>query len=167
MKRGVIIALSLACVVFLFSPVLSGPGSSPPAPAAPGAMAKANPEEGKTQGLTGPYDYNAKGRRDPFTPLIKKTEQENKRILTPIERYTTDEVKLVAVLWTGKGYYAVVTLPDGKSYTLREGTKLGPHGGKVLRISRDSMVIREQIKDYRGTVSPKDTTLKLRREEEG
>ncbi|MCC6347744.1 MAG: pilus assembly protein PilP [Nitrospirales bacterium] len=163
MSRTSVTVLSLICVAFFSSPVLSDAGVSPPALVTPGKT----PEKAKEEGLAGPYDYTAKGRRDPFAPLIRQAEQEKKRVLAPIERYTIGEVTLAAVLWSGKGYYAVVALPDGKSYTLREGMRLGPNGGKVLRISQDSVVIRERIRDYRGTVSPKDTTLKLRREEEG
>ncbi|MFO0751765.1 MAG: pilus assembly protein PilP [Thermodesulfovibrionales bacterium] len=175
MSRTFITALALVCAVSLASPVLSGPGTPQPATPLPGKTPEKSPgktqetapEKAKEEISAGPYDYSAKDRRDPFVPLIRKAEQEKKRVLAPMERYASEEVKLVAVLWSGKGYYALITLPDGKSYTLREGTKLGPNGGKVLRISRDSVVIREQIKDYRGAVSPRDITLKLRREEEG
>jgi Tfp pilus assembly protein PilP len=53
-------------------------------------------------------------------------------------------------------------LPDKKSYTIKEGMVLGLYGGKVEKITKDTVVIREFIKDYRGNLKPKDTILKLR-----
>lgn len=110
------------------------------------------------------YEYTAGARRDPFMPLVVRAEAKPKGLM-PIESYEVSEFKLIAVLWDKTKYYAVVTLPDGKSYTIREGVKLGLHGGKVHKITKDSVIIREQVRDYKGVLSPKDTILKLRREE--
>jgi Tfp pilus assembly protein PilP len=43
---------------------------------------------------------------------------------------------------------------------------LGLYGGKVKEITENSVLIREQVKDYRGKLRIKDTILKLRKEEE-
>lgn len=112
------------------------------------------------------YDYTAAGKRDPFIPLIIKADAKPQKGLIPIESYEVSEFKLIAILWDKTKYYAVITLPDGKSYTIREGMKLGLHGGKAYKITKDSVIIREQVRDYKGGLSPKDTILKLRREEE-
>lgn len=113
------------------------------------------------------YRYTAGSRRDPFIPLIVRADTKQKKGLVPIESYEVSEFKLIAILWDKTKYYAVITLPDGKSYTIRKGMKLGLHGGKVYKITKDSVIIRENVRDYRGVLSPKDTILKLRREEEG
>lgn len=113
------------------------------------------------------YEYNIRGRRDPFSPLIVKPEADKKKGYTPMENYEVAEFKLIAILWNKTGYYAVITLPDGKSYTIREGTKLGLHDGSVHKITASSVIIREKIRDTWGKISPKDTILKLRREDEG
>lgn len=111
-------------------------------------------------------EYTAGKRRDPFIPLIVKAEAKPKGLM-PIENYEVSEFKLIAILWDNTRYYAVITLPDSKSYTIREGVKLGLHGGKVYKITKDSVIIREYVRDYKGALGPKDTILKLRREEEG
>ncbi len=113
------------------------------------------------------YEYNSKGRRDPFATLIIKTEAGKKKGATPIESYEVAEFKLTAILWDASGFYALVSTPDGKNFTLKEGTIIGLHGGKIYKITRDSVIIREVLKDYRGIAMPKDTVLKLHREEEG
>ncbi len=112
------------------------------------------------------YEYTAGKKRDPFIPLIFKAEAKPQKGLIPIESYEVSEFKLIAVLWDKTKYYAAITLPDGKSYTIKEGAKLGLHGGKVYKITKDSVIIRESVRDYRGVLSPKDFILKLRREEE-
>ncbi|MBI5213720.1 MAG: pilus assembly protein PilP [Nitrospirae bacterium] len=113
------------------------------------------------------YEYSAGSQRDPFVPLIVKADAKPAKGLTPMESYEVSEFKLLAILWNNSKYYAVITLPDGKSYTVKEGIKLGLHGGKIYKITKDSVIIREQVRDYRGVLAPKDTVLKLRREEEG
>ena len=111
------------------------------------------------------YEYNAKGRRDPFATLIVKVEPERKKGSVPLENYSVNEFKLTAVLWTKSGFYALVSAPDGKNFTLREGTTIGLHGGKVDKIMKDSVIIREFSKDYRGRVKPSYTVIKLHQEE--
>jgi Tfp pilus assembly protein PilP len=42
---------------------------------------------------------------------------------------------------------------------------LGIYSGKVVRIDARGVVVREYIKDYKGEIQPKDTILRLRKEE--
>ena len=83
-----------------------------------------------------------------------------------IEDFDVEEIKVIAIVWDSKQYYAMVTLPDKKSYTIRKGMTLGLYGGKVREITKDSVIITEQIKDYKGQLKTKDSILKLRKEEE-
>ena len=112
------------------------------------------------------YEYNAKGRRDPFASLIMKVEPERKKGAVPLQNYAVNEFRLTAVLWNKSRFYALVSTPDGKSFTLKEGTTIGLHRGKVEKIMKDSVIIKEFLKDYRGRVKPNYTVLKLHREEE-
>jgi Tfp pilus assembly protein PilP len=86
---------------------------------------------------------------------------------TPIEGFGLEEINLLAIAWDKNKYYALIMLPDGKAYTITEGTRLGLQGGKVQKITEDKVVIREYIKDYKSVIVPKDTILKLHKEEEG
>ncbi len=112
------------------------------------------------------YVYDAKGRRDPFMSLVAvaKEKPHMKKKANPVENYDVDEIKLTAIVWDNHQHYALVTLPDNKSYTIRKGMTLGLYGGKVQDITKDSVLIREQVKDYRGQLRMKDTLLKLRKE---
>lgn len=113
------------------------------------------------------YLYDSKGRRDPFLPLISKEKPERKKGVTPIESFGVEEINLLAIAWDKNKYYALIMLPDGKAYTIIEGTTLGLQGGKVQKITKDMVTIREYIKDYKGVTVPKDTVLKLHKGEEG
>lgn len=115
------------------------------------------------------YVYDAKGKRDPFLSLITVAKAKEKPRIkpgaSPVESYSVDEIDLIAIAWDQTKYYALIMLPDKKSYTIIEGMTLGLHGGKVEKITKDMVVIREYIKDYRGDIKPKDSILKLHREE--
>jgi Tfp pilus assembly protein PilP len=168
------VMIALAMMGF---PACKGKTPPPPKPAAPKAAPAKSPEQ-KVAPAPQPeekkveqevYIYDAKGRRDPFQSLVevaKKRPPRRTASLHPIENFGVDEIKLIAIAWAKDQYFAVVTLPDNKSYTIRRGTVLGLYGGKVVEITKDSVLIREQIKDYRGQLKTKDTVLRLRKEGE-
>ena len=112
------------------------------------------------------YTYDPRGRRDPFLSLVMllKQKPERKKGTTPFESYSIDEINLLAIAWDDQKHYALIILPDKKSYTITEGMKLGLYEGKVQKITKDMVVIREYVKDYRGEIKPRDSILKLRKE---
>ncbi len=116
------------------------------------------------------YNYDPKGRRDPFLSIIELTKQKikgrKKLSMSPIENYDLTDFKLIGTVFNGKGYYASILLPDGKAYTVREGMKLGLYGGKITEIISDQLTVREETFDFRGNKIEKDIVLKLRKEEE-
>ena len=112
--------------------------------------------------------YDSKGKRDPFLSLIEITKQKpmKKRGASPFESYDIEEIKLLAIAWANNKYYALIKLPDKKNYTIVEGMTIGLQGGKIEKITKDSVMIREFVKDYRGNIKPRDTILKLHKGEE-
>jgi type IV pilus assembly protein PilP len=134
------------------------------APAAPAATAQKDEIKAEKE----VYVYDPKGRRDPFVPLtdLEKEKPQKRKGAAPIEDYDVDEIKVIAIAWDSQQYFAMITLPDKKSYTIKRGMTLGLYGGKVREITRDSVIITEQVKDYRGQIKTKDTILKLRKEGE-
>jgi len=114
------------------------------------------------------YQYDAKGKRDPFLSLVAKERQKpgKKSGASPFESYEIDEMELLAIAWDKNKSYALVMMPDKKTYTITEGMVLGLQGGKVQKITKDAVLIREFIKDYRGDIKPRDVILKLHKGEE-
>lgn len=112
------------------------------------------------------YEYNPLGRRDPFKSLIvKKEAEEKKKGATPLEQDELNILRLTAIVWSGAEYHALITLPDGKSYTVKKGMRLGLDGGVIHDITKDSVIVRQYSKDKKSTLKPKDTILRLRLEE--
>lgn len=116
------------------------------------------------------YSYSPQGRRDPFLSIIEASKKEKesekkKRSLKPSEMYDVGEIKVIAIARDKNRSYAMIQLPDRKYFTVKEGMTLGLYNGKVIRIDTGSVVVREYIKDYKGEIQPKDTILKLRKEE--
>lgn len=112
--------------------------------------------------------YDAKGKRDPFLSLVEIVKQKpiKKKGASPFESYDIDEIKLLAIASSKEKYYALIRLPDRKNYTITEGMTLGLQGGKVEKITKDSVIIREYVKDYRGEIKPRDAILKLHKGDE-
>jgi Tfp pilus assembly protein PilP len=136
------------------------------------APAEVNPEAKETVEapavIPEEYKYDAKGRKDPFLSLVAVTKEKQikKKGASPFESYDIAEIKLLAIASDKNKYFALIRLPDKKTYTITEGMSLGLEGGKVEKITKDSLVIRENIKDYRGDIKPRDTILKLHKGEE-
>lgn len=114
------------------------------------------------------YIYRSEGKRDPFLSIItaaKEIKKKKKKKLVPTEDYDLSQMALIAIVWGKDTRYALVGLPNGKYYTIRTGMPLGIHGGKVMRITEKTVLVREFIPDYKGRLSPQDTVLKLHKEE--
>jgi Tfp pilus assembly protein PilP len=115
------------------------------------------------------YVYDVHGRRDPFLSLIELTKKKpsKKKGASPFESYDIEEISLLAIAWNSNKYYALILLPDKKTYTITQGMTIGLQGGRVEKITKDAVVIRELIKDYRGEIKARDSILKLHKGEEG
>lgn len=128
----------------------------------------AKPEEKKVEIET--YTYNPAGRKDPFLSIIEASKKERelekkKKATKPTEAFDVNDIKIIAIAWEKDRYYAMVRLPDGKYFTLKEGMTIGLYGGRVIKIDPNTVVVREFIKDYKGDIKPRDIILKLRKEE--
>jgi len=77
------------------------------------------------------YPYDPKGRRDPFKSLVTfAVKTKKKKGLSPLENFDVEEIKLIAIAWDNQQYYALITLPDNKSFTITKGAILGTYDGK-------------------------------------
>jgi len=109
------------------------------------------------------YIYEPKGRPDPFVPLIQPAKKEKAKIAGTIESYDVTDFTLVGIA-KGVERYALLVAPDNKAYTVKEGSILGLHKGKVKEIADERIIIVEYIKDYKGVLKPREIVLELRKE---
>ena len=167
--------LCLFLIMILFLPAAACSKKKPPvkkATAEKVAPAQVEPEAKETVEaptvIPQEYNYDARGKRDPFLSpvVVTKQKQVKKKGASPFESYGITEIQLLAIASDKNKHFALIRLPDKKTYTITEGMSLGLEGGKVEKINKDSVVIREYTKDYRGDIKPRDTILKLHKGEE-
>jgi type IV pilus assembly protein PilP len=120
----------------------------PPAKQVPAPEAKEEEEK------EAEFVYVTDGRRDPFVPLsrIRRPVESSDEPETPLQSYDLSQFRLAGVI-VGKGASkAMVIAPDGKSYILSEGVKIGKNSGVVITISSESVLVEEKYFDFSGNV---------------
>lgn len=114
------------------------------------------------------YVYERRDRRDPFVPLIipKKSapKGEGPRVGT-LESYDISDFSLAAIARKGKSYFALVTTPDNRSFTVSKGSTIGMNRGKVKDITKNTLVIVEYSRDFRGDIKPRQIILEFHKGE--
>lgn len=102
--------------------------------------------------VPGEYSYNASGRREPFAAIVKngRLPGEEDQNLPPLQRIGLTELNLIGIIWGGFGYSAMVQAPDGKGYTIRQGTRIGPNHGTVSSITENAVIVHERFTDVYG-----------------
>ena len=127
----------------------AAPGGQPaattvaPKPALPAVKPKA-PEPGPP---LAPLAYEAKGRRDPFTPVELPKEKDKPGL-------DLSAFKLVGII-SGRQLLALVEASSGLGYILKAGDSLG--NGHVTDIAADSVTF-----SVNGQASRRDTSVTLR-----
>jgi type IV pilus assembly protein PilP len=115
----------------------------------------------------GGYSYDPSQRRDPFKPVGIESQQpgEENLDLPPLMRAPLTELNVIAIVWGGFGYTAMVQTPDGKGYTVRKGTKIGPNNGVVSAITESAVIVQEHYTDVYGKKQVREYIKRLREKE--
>lgn len=149
------------------APPAPSPGVVPPRPAAqakPPAPAPGTPPAPPAEPV---YAYEAKGRRDPFVPLVTPkvaapaAKPKGAGTLATVE---LSELKLSGIIWDPRGYYALVETPSGLGYVLRVNDTIGPDA-RVARITKDRVVFEVKGKAESSRPEARTTELRMRKEE--
>ncbi len=145
------------------SPEQKAPSGKPVSTTPAGAPAVTEADASLQSGLES-YSYRPAGRRDPFRSLLIR--ERKVKGTTPLQQRGLGEINLVGIVWEGTGYAAMVETPDGKGYSIRVGTLVGLSGGRVKKITGNSVVIEEAYTDSNGVRRSKETMIELRTKEE-
>ena len=145
--------------------------ATPPRPPQPAAAQPATPVAAPApQPAPPPYVYEAKGRRDPFRPLIAPRVTEAKsRPKTGLAALEVNELKLAGIVWEKRGYFALVEAPNGAGYVLRLNDIVGG-GARVSKITPEAVTFEVGL-EMRGGPTPSQPArtraveLRLRKEE--
>ena len=115
-------------------------------------VASADTEVAAQAEAEGEFVYRPRGRRDPFTPLIRRddpapviqTTRRPEELRGPLERFELQQLRLIAVMVVRGDPRAMVAAPDGKSYTVKIDDYVGINGGRVKDIQTREMGMDEQ-----------------------
>lgn len=126
-----------------------------PAPGAPPA-AKLNPSDPNVQaptpsvnifsGLMDPFDYDSRGRRDPFAQTVADKAVSGGPMhgpLLPLQRFELNQLRVMAILWDVHRPQAMIKDPSGNVYIITPNSKIGPHNGYVATIREGEIVVIE------------------------
>lgn len=120
--------------------------------------------------------YEAKSKLNPFMPLIQqkpatpaevRKPDKPRRILTPLEKMSLSQIKLVAVVMGENFTTSMVEDSTGKGYEVRIGTYIGKNGGQVVDIQSDRIIVREMETDFKGVATERFQELRLHKPDNG
>lgn len=130
------------------SPLATSPGTATPAPA---------PEA---------YTYDPAGRRDPFVTLLSRgIEPGTGRKLTGLGSLATNEVMLRGVMQSRNAYVALLSGPDGKTFSARVNDRL--IDGVIRSVTPEGIVIMQEVNDPLSLVKQREVRKGLRTAEDG
>jgi len=111
------------------------------------------------------YFYDPAGKTDPFKSFIAEQEEVTDKLRrkpkTYLETLDLSQVEIIAIITGPTGNYAMVRDSKGTGHVIVKGTAIGTEGGIVDRITDREVVIKEEYKDFRGTVRQRETTKRL------
>ncbi len=115
--------------------------------------------------------YNPKGRRDPFRSIVNPRNglRRPTRVgsLPPLQRKDISELQLIGIIWGEFGPKAMITVPEGKGYTVQVGTRIGLNKGVVKRITQNEVVVEETLVNVFGETQNSDVIMELHAQKEG
>ncbi len=128
-------------------------------------------------GTTASYIYSPVGKPDPFQPFIereiiketikkKKLEKLQTLSISPLQRISIEQFKLVGIASDDKRSVAVVEDAQGKFYPIFQGTYIGQNNGMVVKILADRVIVEEKVKTGTGKTKAKKITIRLQKEDD-
>ena len=141
------------------------PGSERSSGGPESADPMALPETAEQEILAGQIPAGKK--RDPFRSFVELRDPAETvrkaptRPLTPLERYSLDQLRLVGVVGGGSVDKALLEDDVGKGYVVGVGTAVGNQGGKIVSIRPDRIVIQETVTDPLGEERARNIVKRL------
>ena len=116
------------------------------------------------EGFLEPFIYDMINRRDPFLPysdFIPVTDGPV-RPTSPAQRFSLDELRLVAVMWDVKEPKAMFLDPKSEVLTLGRDESIGNRNGYIAAIREGEVVVVEAIRQ-RGDIIYRTRVLRIER----
>jgi len=87
--------------------------------------------------------------RDPFK-VPESIQAPTGKLGEGLERYALDSLKVVGILTGPERLRALISAPDGKTFSAGERTKIGQSGGVIRKIYDDRVVVQQKSTDVVG-----------------
>ena len=97
-------------------------------------------------GFREPFDYDPRGRRDPFLqPIPDKPMAEGSLHgpLLPLQQFELNQLRLVGIIWDVRRPKAMIKDPTGNTHLVSTNTKVGPRNGYIAVIREGEIVVVE------------------------
>lgn len=121
--------------------------------------------------------YNPAGRIDPFEPLFQARQEKmspgsmksqsirdaRRGKLTPLEKLDISQLTLTAIIQGQQRNVAMVQESTGKGHVIKKGTYLGINSGRVVEITKNAVVIEEEVEDLLGKIIVRKREMKLQK----
>lgn len=120
----------------------AGEGAEAPGPGGAGRGDALMSREGKP-----PYDST--GMRDPFKPFIKLVDTPSAPSVVlrpPIQRFPLNQFRIVGIVWIGGKPQAMIVDPEGNTYFLGVGDKIGNSDGEILEVRQSGILVQETMR---------------------
>ena len=142
------------------------PAATPGQPAATPATAQTVAEKAESAAEPQGFNYNPEGRRDPFISLLRRgvDARSSGPKMAGLGGLGTSEVSLRGVLTSEGAFVGILQGADSKNYIVRVGDRLSD--GTIRSITRDSMVILQQVNDPLSLEKQREVRKLLRQTEE-
>ena len=112
------------------------------------------------------YTYDPAGRRDPFVSLLSRgVEPAGGKKLTGLGGLSTGEIMVRGVLQSRNSYVALISGPDGKTYSAHVNDRL--LDGVIRSVTPDGIVIMQEVNDPLSLVKQREVRKGLRTAEDG
>lgn len=93
--------------------------------------------------------YDSTGMRDPFKPFIKLADTPAAPSLVlrpPIQRYPLNQFRITGIVWIKGKPQAMVVDPEGNTYFLGVGDKIGSSDGEILEVRQNGILVEEKTR---------------------
>lgn len=116
------------------------------------------------EGFLEPFIYDMVNRRDPFLPYaeFQPTDEGPARALTPAQRFSIEELRLVGVMWDIKEPKAMFMDPEAEVLVLGRDESIGNRNGYIAAIREGEVVVVEAIRK-RGDIIYRTRVLRIER----
>ena len=136
------------------------PSTAPPAPAPALVPAPAPAPAAEA------YTYEAAGRRDPFVTLLSRgIEPGTGKKMTGLAGLATAEVMLRGIMQSRNSYVALLSGPDGKTFSARVNDRL--LDGVIRSVTPQGIVVMQDVNDPLSLVKQREVRKGLRTADDG